>query len=204
MTLSSSLTDDCLLASTWDYAGITRHATPRRRTPTPSFQHLWRKHRSTARGTSPRRHCLNTLRPACRTTSTVRFSLFTPPSAPPSSPSPSTRPGVPVDTYASPHASTPMQQSPRGVVSQPRTRRWSCHTDNVAGSSDVKSKKESTRQSDNRNHRVQLGIRCIPRTTPSAVRKNYKQSVKAGEVSAHRYLPHTCLGIFPWRFPTLI
>jgi hypothetical protein len=28
---------------------------------------------------------------------------------------------------------------------------------------------EATRQSDNRNHCVQLGIRCVPRTTPSAV-----------------------------------
>jgi hypothetical protein len=75
-------------------------------------------------------------------------------------------------------------------VWQPRTRRWSRHTDNVEGSSDVKSKKEATRQSDNRNHRVQLGIRCVPRTTPSAVRKNHKQSVSVGEVSADRYLPH--------------
>jgi hypothetical protein len=111
--LSSSLTDDCLLASTWDYAGNTRHATPRLRTPTPRFQHLWLKRRSTARGTSPRRHCLNTLRHACRTTSTVRFMPFTPLCVPSSSPSPSTRPRVPVATYASPHALTPTQQSPR-------------------------------------------------------------------------------------------
>jgi hypothetical protein len=55
-----------------------------------------------------------------------------------------------------------------GVVWQPRTRRWSRHTD-VAGSSDVSSKNASTRQSDNRNQRVKLGIRCVPRTTPSAV-----------------------------------
>jgi hypothetical protein len=38
------------------------------------------KHRSTVRETSPRRHCLNALQHACRTTSTVRFSFFTPPS----------------------------------------------------------------------------------------------------------------------------
>jgi hypothetical protein len=88
---SSSLTDDCLLASTWDYAGTTRHAIPRRRTPTTSFQHLWRKHRSTAREASPRRHCLNIMWPACWTTSTIRLSLFTPPSVPSSSsPSPYT------------------------------------------------------------------------------------------------------------------
>jgi hypothetical protein len=39
----SSLTDDCLLASTWDHAGTTRHPTPRQRTPTTSFKHLWRQ-----------------------------------------------------------------------------------------------------------------------------------------------------------------
>jgi hypothetical protein len=39
--LPSSLTDDCLLAPIWDDAGTTRHATPRRRTPTTNFQHLW-------------------------------------------------------------------------------------------------------------------------------------------------------------------
>jgi hypothetical protein len=43
------------------------------------------KHRSTARGTSPRRHCLGTPRTACRTTSTVRLSLLTPVSVPSSS-----------------------------------------------------------------------------------------------------------------------
>jgi hypothetical protein len=101
------------------------------------------KHRSTAREASPRRHCLNTPRPSCRTTSTVRFSPFTPQSVPSSSPSPSTRPRVPVATYAS----TPTQQSPRGMVWQPRTRRWSRQTDNVAGSSDVKSRKEATHAS---------------------------------------------------------
>jgi hypothetical protein len=41
IALSSSLTDDCLLVLTWDYARTTRHATPRRRTPTKNFQHLW-------------------------------------------------------------------------------------------------------------------------------------------------------------------
>jgi hypothetical protein len=60
----------------------TRHATPSRRTPTTIFQHLWRQTSLYARGTSPRRLCLNTLRPACRTTSTVSFSLFTPQSVP--------------------------------------------------------------------------------------------------------------------------
>jgi hypothetical protein len=39
----SSLTDDCLLASTWDYAETTRHATPCRRTQTTSFKYLWRQ-----------------------------------------------------------------------------------------------------------------------------------------------------------------
>jgi hypothetical protein len=139
MALPSSLKDDFLLASTWDYAGTTRHATPRRRTPTTSFQHLWHKHRSTARETSPRRHCVNTPWHVCRTTSTVRFSFFTPPSVPPSSSSP-IRPRVPVATYASPHASTPTQQSRKGVVWQPRTRRWTHHNDNIAGSSDARSK----------------------------------------------------------------
>jgi hypothetical protein len=43
MALPSSLMDDCLLAATWDYAGTTRHATPRRRTPSTNFQHLWRQ-----------------------------------------------------------------------------------------------------------------------------------------------------------------
>jgi hypothetical protein len=32
------------------------------------------------------------------------------------------------------------------VVWQPRTRQWSRHTDNVAGSSDAKSKREAMRQ----------------------------------------------------------
>jgi hypothetical protein len=153
MALSSSLTADCLLASTWDYAGTTRHPTPLRRTSTTSFQHLWRKHRSTTRETSPRRHYLNTPWHACRTTSTVRCSFFTPPSVPPSSSSLSTRPRVPVATYASPHASTRKQPSllesdvgsSHTVMWQPRTRRWSRHTDNAAGSSDVKPKNEATR-----------------------------------------------------------
>jgi hypothetical protein len=107
MALPSSLTDDCLLASTWDYAGTTRHATPRRRTPTTSFQHLWCKHRSTARETSPRHHCLNTPWHACRTTSTVHFNLFTPASVPPSSSSPLNRPRIPAITSTSAQASTP-------------------------------------------------------------------------------------------------
>jgi hypothetical protein len=114
IALSSSLTDECLLASTWDYAGTTWHATSRRRTPTTNFQHLWRQHRSTARGISPRRHCFNILRPACRTTSTVGFPFFTPPSLPPSSPSLSTRntrPGHHVHFSA---GFQPKQQSPRG------------------------------------------------------------------------------------------
>jgi hypothetical protein len=38
------------------------------------------------------------------------------------------------------------------VVWQPRTRRWTLHTDNVAGSSDVSSKNEDTRESDNSDH----------------------------------------------------
>jgi hypothetical protein len=50
--------------------------------------------------------------------------------------------------------------------------------------SDIKSKKEASQESDNRNHRVQFGIRCVPLTTLSAVRKNHKQSVNVGEVSA--------------------
>jgi hypothetical protein len=41
--LPSPHTDDCLLAATWDYDGTTRHATPRRRTPTTNFQHLCRQ-----------------------------------------------------------------------------------------------------------------------------------------------------------------
>jgi hypothetical protein len=49
-SLPSPLTDDCLLASIWDCARNTRmalrsgsrHTTPRRRTPTMNFQHLWR------------------------------------------------------------------------------------------------------------------------------------------------------------------
>jgi hypothetical protein len=49
---------------------------------------------------------------------------------------------------------------------QPHTRRWARHTD-VAGSSDARPglRIEVTRQSDNRNHLVQLGNRCVPRTT---------------------------------------
>jgi hypothetical protein len=47
------------------------------------------KHGSTARETSPRCHSLDTPRPACRTTSTVHLSHFTPLSVS-SSPSPST------------------------------------------------------------------------------------------------------------------
>jgi hypothetical protein len=80
--LPSLHTVDCLLVSTWDYAGNTRHATPRPRTPTTIFQNLGVKHRSTAQETSPRHHCLRTLWHVCRTTSTVRFSLFTPPNVP--------------------------------------------------------------------------------------------------------------------------
>jgi hypothetical protein len=48
---------------------------------------------------------------------------------------------------------------------------------------------EVTRQWDNSIRRVQLGNSCVPRTPPSAVRKNHKTSVNVGEVSAHRYLP---------------
>jgi hypothetical protein len=40
------------------------------------------KHRSTARETNSRHHRLHMLRHVCRPTSTVRFSLFTPPSVP--------------------------------------------------------------------------------------------------------------------------
>jgi hypothetical protein len=103
MALPSSLTDDCLLASTWDYAGTTRHATPRRKTPTTSIQHLWRKHRSTARGTSLKRHCLNILRqPREYVSASLRLQVFhhhlrlhLP------------EPRVPAITPTSPQASTP-------------------------------------------------------------------------------------------------
>jgi hypothetical protein len=47
------------------------------------------------------------------------------------------------------------------VVWQPRTRRWSRHTDNVAGSSDAKSKNEATRQWDNSIRRVKFGLCCV-------------------------------------------
>jgi hypothetical protein len=47
------------------------------------------------------------------------------------------------------------------VVWQPRTRRWSRHTD-VAGSSDAKPKKEATRQWDNSIHRMQFRVHCVP------------------------------------------
>jgi hypothetical protein len=38
------------------------------------------------------------------------------------------------------------------VMWQPRTRRWTRHTDNVTGTSDVSSKNGTTRQSDNSDH----------------------------------------------------
>jgi hypothetical protein len=43
MAPPTSLTDGCLLASIWDDAGTTRHATPHRRTPATNFEHLGRQ-----------------------------------------------------------------------------------------------------------------------------------------------------------------
>jgi hypothetical protein len=49
-------------------------------------------------------------------------------------------------TYTAPKSSVGFSHM---VVWQPRTRRWTRHTDNVAGSSDVSSKNSSTHQPDN-------------------------------------------------------
>jgi hypothetical protein len=45
---------------------------------------------------------------------------------------------------------------------QPLTRRWTRHTDNVAGTSGARSKNEATRQWDNSIRRVQFRVRCVP------------------------------------------
>jgi hypothetical protein len=100
------------MTAVWPQPGITPgpHGTQplvaghRRRTPNTYGV----KHRSTAREASHRRHCLNTPRPAYQTTSTVRFSPFTPLSVPPSYPSPS----------------TPINNLRGRVVWQLRTGRW--------------------------------------------------------------------------------
>jgi hypothetical protein len=99
------------------------------------------KHRSTTREASPRRHCLNTPRPACRTTSTVRFSPFTPLSVAP--PSPSTR-HVLRSPPTLPHIFQRLRNNLRegdGVATSHTSRQ----TDNVASSSDVSRKNEATR-----------------------------------------------------------
>jgi hypothetical protein len=70
------------------------------------------KHRSTARGTSSMRHCLNILRSACRTTSTVRFSFFTSPSVSSSSPSQSTR-----NTRSGHHVHFPVSVNIQAIIS---------------------------------------------------------------------------------------
>jgi hypothetical protein len=49
-----------------------------------------------------------------------------------------------------------------GVVWQPRTRRWTRHIQNVAGSRDARSKNEATRLWDSSIRRVQFGVRCVP------------------------------------------
>jgi hypothetical protein len=58
---------------------------------------------------------------------------------------------VPAITSTSPQASTPSNNLREGVVWHLRTRRWTRHTD-VAGSGDVSSKNESTREPDNSDH----------------------------------------------------
>jgi hypothetical protein len=80
--LSSPLTDDCLLASTWDYAGTTCHTTliAGNRQQTSNTYSI--KHRSRVRETNFRHHHLHILWHVCRTTSTVRFSLYTSSSVP--------------------------------------------------------------------------------------------------------------------------
>jgi hypothetical protein len=77
------------------------------------------------------------------------------------------------------------------VVWQPRTMRWSRHTDNVAGSRDAKPKKEAMRQLDNSISCVQFLVRCVL-TNKQCI--NNKESVNVGEVSAHRYF-------FPYWWP---
>jgi hypothetical protein len=61
------------------------------------------------------------------------------------------------------------------VVWQPRTRRRSRHTDNVAGYSDAKYKKEVTRQWDNSIRRVWFRVRCVPTNNKYI---NHKQTNK--------------------------
>jgi hypothetical protein len=86
------------------------------------------------------------------------------------------------------------------VVWQHRTGRWSRHTDNVAGSSDAKPKKEATRKTDNSIRHVQLKSVLFQPTTSAL---NHKQSVNVGEVSTHGYLPHRTFKLSIWAIALL-
>jgi hypothetical protein len=114
---TSSLTDDCLLASTWNYAGTTRHATPRRRTTTTNFQHLWRQ--TSLYGSRNKSQTPSSPHPVTRLPDNLDRT-FKPLYASKCSSHHRRlhlpKPRVPVITSPSPHASTPKQQSPRGVV----------------------------------------------------------------------------------------
>jgi hypothetical protein len=106
MALPSSLTDDCLLASTWNYDGTTRHATLRRRTPTMNFQHLRRQtqlYGSRNKSQAPLSphtvtrlpdNLARTFQPLYTSKCSIHHLL-------------------PVISSTSPHASTPTQQSPK-------------------------------------------------------------------------------------------
>jgi hypothetical protein len=104
------------------------------------------------------------------------------------------------------------KQTSMKQVWHPRTRRWTRHTDNVAGSSDVSSKKLrasrtiATTPSDSSNYVMRLGqsrSAAMPRAertasfVSSAVTGTERGQCKSsnellmmwGEVSAHRYRP---------------
>jgi hypothetical protein len=117
--------DDCLLASIWDCAGNTRmalcsdprHTTPSRRTPTMNFQHLWRQ--TSLYGSRDKFQAPSSPHTATRLTDNLDH-MFQPLYASKCSSHHRRlqlpKPRVPVATYASPHASTPKQQSPQGGV----------------------------------------------------------------------------------------
>jgi hypothetical protein len=64
------------------------------------------------------------------------------------------------------------------MVWHPRTRRWTRHTDNVAGSSDVSSKNEATCEPDNSDH-TKRQFELVTRLGQSPI-SNIPRAVLAG------------------------
>jgi hypothetical protein len=80
------------------------------------------------------------------------------------------------------------------VVWQPRTRRWSRHTD-VTGSSDAKPKKDATRQSDNSDH-IKRQFELVTRLGQSSI--SMSRAVRSLMCSNEQPVHYTTNNLLMW------